>query len=100
MNRFLRLRVPDPRTWTPDEVRSLVAAAYLGDYSEGNREAYGERGFMSTYGNHGRAAVVFHLPEKMMPRRTLREFRRRMTALGRHIGGMRSFGLRTTSTSR
>lgn len=76
MNRLLRLRVPDPRTWTLDEVRSLVAAAYLGDCSEGNREAYEESGFRPTYGNHGSAAVVFHLPETMMPRRTLSEFKK------------------------
>jgi hypothetical protein len=57
-------------------VRSLVFAAYMGDYSEGDREAYEQSGFMPRYGNHGRAAVVFHLPEGMMPRGTLKEFKK------------------------
>ena len=53
----------DPRAWAPDQVRSLASAVYLGDYQEGDNQT-------------GRAAVVFHLPEKMMPRRTLREFKK------------------------
>lgn len=76
MNRLLRSRRPDPRTWTPDQIRSLVFAAYLGDYSEGDHEEYERSGFMPKYGNHGRAAVVFHLPEKLMPRRVLRAFKK------------------------
>jgi hypothetical protein len=72
---LLRSRRPDPSTWTSDQIRSLVVAAYVGDYSEGLREPYyGQSEFTLPGYNDGRAAVVFHLPEKMMPRRVLREF--------------------------
>jgi hypothetical protein len=72
MNLFLRSRRPDPRTWTRDQVRSLVVAAYLGDHSEDPLDMR-EPGD-PLRGGMGTAAVVFHLPEGIMPRRILRKF--------------------------
>ena len=97
----LRSRRPDPSTWTSDQIRSLVVAAYVGDYSEGPREPYyGQSEFTLPGYNDGRAAVVFHLPEKMMPRRVIRDSRSSAAAHGCRIAGMHLSGARRTSTTR